>query len=558
MRIKITGLIIALAGMSGMGLAAAGAPAASLPHLERRGKATQLIVNGRPFLMLAGELHNSSSSSLAYMKPIWPRLRAMHLNTVVTPLSWELIEPRPGQYDFRLLDGLLAQARAAHMHLVFLWLASWKNGMSSYAPVWVKSNTRKYRRVIVRGRPVEILSPFDRATRAADAAAFAAVMRHIRAVDGQRHTVLMMQVENEVGVLGASRDHSPAANRAFAGPVPARLLHYLVTHKTRLNPGFLRYWRRHGKKTQGSWPQVFGRGARAGQIFMAWYYARYIQAVTAAGKSAYALPMYVNTWLAGHGQPPGMFPSGGPEPFVQDMWRAAGHAIDIYSPDLYDPNFSAWCRRYHVNGNPLWMPETTNGPAAAANVFYDVGEEYGLGFSPFAIDTPFPYHPPHGRGPWNFGAGMGYQMPTLAASYQMLARLWPRIAAREAKGEVRGFTLSSWPGSTEFNLNGYRVHVSLDEIFGHRAGSGFGLIMADGPNRFLGAGRGFQVTFTSLKTGDPVGLAWVDSGHLRAGRWVAGRRLNGDENKQGGAWRFDGMKMHLEKAEVYRTETKGR
>lgn len=549
-------LALALAGMGALALPAAGATAAaaSPPHLERRGEATQLIVNGRPFLMLAGELHNSSSSSLAYMKPIWPRLEAMHLNTVVTPLSWELIEPRPGQYDFHLLDGLLAQARAAHMHIVFLWLATWKNGMSSYAPVWVKRDTGKYRRVIVRGRPVEILSPFDRATRAADAAAFAAVMRHIRAVDGQRHTVLMMQVENEVGVLGASRDRSPAANRAFAGPVPARLLHYLETHKTRLNPDFLRYWRRQGEKTQGSWAQVFGQGARAGQIFMAWYYARYIQAVTAAGKAAYDLPMYVNTWLAGHGQPPGMFPSGGPEPFVQDIWRAAGHAIDIYSPDLYASNFSTWCRRYHVNGNPLWMPETTNGPAAAGNVFYDVGEEYGLGFSPFAIDTPFRYHLPHGREPWNFGAGGGYQLPTLAASYQMLAQLWPRIAERETHGQVRGFALNSWPGKTEFNLNGYRVHVSLDEIFGHRASTGFGLIMADGPNRFLGAGRGFKITFTSLKTGEPVGLAWVDSGHLRAGRWVPGRRLNGDEDEQGGAWRFDGMKMHLEKAEVYRME----
>src|SRR5271170_140192 len=129
------------------------------PHLETRGSTTQLIVDGKPFLMLSGELHNSSASSLDYMKPIWPGLAAMHLNTVVTPLSWELIEPQEGKFDFALVDGLLAQARAANERVVFLWLASWKNGMSSYAPVWVKQDTNRFPRVVEHGNEVEILSP---------------------------------------------------------------------------------------------------------------------------------------------------------------------------------------------------------------------------------------------------------------------------------------------------------------------------------------------------------------------------------------------------------------
>jgi len=60
--------------------------------------------------MLAAEIHNSSSSSLDYMRPIWPRLAAIPLNTVLTPLSWELIEPEEGKFDFTLIDGLIEDA----------------------------------------------------------------------------------------------------------------------------------------------------------------------------------------------------------------------------------------------------------------------------------------------------------------------------------------------------------------------------------------------------------------------------------------------------------------
>jgi beta-galactosidase GanA len=188
------------------------------PHLEKRGSATQLIVDGKPFLILGGELHNSSSSSLDYMKPLWTGLAGMGLNTVVTPLSWELVEPIEGKYDFTLVDALLAQARESHERIVFLWLASWKNGMSSYAPVWVKQDTKRFSRVVVKGREIELLSPASAETQKADARAFTALMQHIKQADAD-HTVLMMQVDNEVGVLGDSRERSAAADRECNAPV---------------------------------------------------------------------------------------------------------------------------------------------------------------------------------------------------------------------------------------------------------------------------------------------------------------------------------------------------
>jgi beta-galactosidase GanA len=514
---------------------ALGAQQNNAPHLEKRGVTTQLIVDGKPFLILGGELHNSSSSSLDYMQPLWSQLAGMGLNTVVTPLSWELIEPTEGTYDFALVDGLLSQARQAQERIVFLWLASWKNGMSSYPPVWVKQDTKRFPRVQLRDSQIELLSPAGVAAQQADARAFAALMQHINQVDSRDHTVLMMQVENEVGVLGDSRDRSAAAEHAFASQVPAELTRYLKAHHDSLYPRLRELWDENGAKAAGTWPEVFGNTSRADEIFMAWQYARFIHAVTAAGKAAYNLPMYVNTWLAENDSQPGSYPSGGPEPWVVDIWRAAGTAIDFYAPDLYAPNFVEWCQRYHRDGNPLFMPETRGGAPGAANVFYAVGQEAGFGFSPFAIEDDMD------------------PKQDLAVSYFAISKLAPLLLEHQAAGDVRGFVLDKQHPSVEFALGGYTVRVALDEIFGSHAEAGYGLIMATGPDEFLGAGKGFRVSFAPPASGPKVGIASIDEGSFQDGKWVPGRRLNGDENDQGGYWRFDPRHVNIERVKLYRT-----
>ncbi len=522
-------------------------PNAGIPHLEKQGTATRLVVDGKPFLILGAELLNSSSSSLDYMRPVWPKLAAIPLNTVLTPLSWELIEPEEGEFDFSLVDGLIQGARQNHLHIVFLWLASWKNGMSSYPPLWVKNDTRRFPRVVLKnGEPVEILSPLGEESMKADARAFAAVMSHIRKVDGQAHTVLMMQVENEVGVLGDTRDRSPAANKAFDDQVPSELTAYLTQHLDGLNPLLREAWQSAGSKTSGTWQEVFGSNVRADEIFMAWNYARYIQAVAAAGKAEYPIPMYVNTWLGGWSDPhPSAYPHGGPLPEVMDVWKAAGNSIDIYSGDIYTSNFADWCNWYHRADNPLFVPEAVGGAKGGAQAFYAIGQHAAIGYSPFGIDGFVDQERASDIDASN----------DLGKSYDVLAKLAPTILQHEGRGEMAGFLLDKDHPQTTLELSGYKLDVQLDHAFASDAKNAFGLIIATGPHEFLGAGTGFCISFSSTTTDSGhVGIGSVEEGTFSGGAWVPGRRLNGDEDEQGRCWRFIPTKIHIEKINLYHFE----
>ncbi len=180
--------------------------------LERRGATSILMVDGQPHLMLAGETHNSSSSSLDYMETVWDQAVSLGLNTVLLPVSWELVEPQEGVFDFELVDGLIAQARQRDMKIAMLWFGAWKNAQCYYAPEWVKTDLARFERAqVVKGHnhtnltdfhnmPYSTLSYLCDATCQADARAFATLMAHLKRVDGDERTVVMVQVENETGI----------------------------------------------------------------------------------------------------------------------------------------------------------------------------------------------------------------------------------------------------------------------------------------------------------------------------------------------------------------------
>jgi hypothetical protein len=541
-----------------------GQAASGVPHFQKQGTATQLIVDGAPFLAVTGELGNNTATSLENMQPIWSKLVAGNLNCVLAAVHWAQLEPVEGQYEFALVDGLIQEARRNNLKLVFLWFGSWKNGLSSYVPYWVKQDYKRFPRIQTKGgKTLELLSALGDATRDADARAFRALMRHIKEVDGQRHTVVMIQVENEVGALRDSRDRSAPANRTFAGAVPRELMSYLQQHKDTLIPELREVWAANGSKTSGTWEEVFGPGKPdsvdmpiqttsppmspeehdkswrqlhwpVDEIFMAWNYARFVGKVIEEGKAEYNIPMFVNAWLQ---QPnhawPGSYPSGGPLPQVHDIWRAGAPAADAFAPDLYLEYFDQVAERFTRNGNPLVIPETS---ANAANVMSAFGKFNAIAFSPFGIERSV--------GPDT----------ELAAAYRVITQLAPEIAAQQGKGTITAVRMNRGDAPLNVKLGDYtldltyigagRVPIAPEATAageqrpqgGPPAVQAAAILMAAGPNEFyFGAGAGgLRIGFTANTPGPRiVGLGDVQEGKFVDGKWKVVRQLGGDDTGQG-------------------------
>lgn len=488
---------------------------ADRPRLRRQGEAVQLVVQGKPFIMLGGELHNSSASSLDYARPLFDKLARCGLNTVLAPVCWELVEPAEGEYDFTLVDGLIGLARERGLKLVPLWFGTMKNAISCYTPSWVKTDLRRFPRAeTTPGLASWTVSPFCTEAAACDARAFAAVMRRIREVDAGAQTVVMVQVENETGILNAPRDYSAAACRAFEGPAPEALLQRLAERREALRPELRQAWESCGARTEGTWQAVFGRDAE--EIFMGWHIARFVDAVAEAGRRQYDLPMYANAWLVhGPGFPPGKYPSGGPVSKLLDVWQAAAPHIDLIAPDIYKPDFRDTCADYATQGNPLFIPEARRTPAAAGNVLYALGRHGALGFAPFGIEDIEETHP-------------------LVETYKALRGMLPLIADAQGQGRMTGFVQEADEESWTAELGGYRFRCRTNAKLADLPAPGAALLIESGGGEFYCIGRGLTLTFAPVNAALPTAeIVALDAGAFADGRWVNGRRLNGDETAHG-------------------------
>ncbi len=514
----------------------------ALPVIRGR----QLLVDGKPYLAIGGELHNSSTSSPAYMEPVWEKLQKMHVRTVVSTVTWEDLEPEEGKFDYTTLDAQIEQARQRDMRLVLIWFGAFKNAGSTYAPTWVRQDTVRFPRALVRAQlkeaftykgamPRPVLSVFTPALMNADRFAFVALMQHLAKID-TNHRVIMVQVNNEVGLLRDSRDRSPQAEAAWQQPVPPALLRYLVQYQTRLKPELLAVWSRQGRRRAGSWSEVFGNDWQADEIFMAWHFARYTETLAAAGRKALDLPMYANAWLGPQeGQPnAGQYPSGGPAKRVLDIWHAAAPSLALLAPDIYVPDAKVPLEDYDHAGNPIFVPEAQ---FRTGDMFWALGAHRALGFSVFGIED-------------------GRVDGQLAQAFSLLNPAADVITKAQAEGRIAGILLEAGK-SAEIRLGGYVISVRETQTLlkqmmldvGLQAppeprplpsetegpssrpapgdGRAFGLIIDEGNDSFLLIGKGFTADFAF--GGRLTEVDRVEEGHFVGSVWRRARVLNGDE-----------------------------
>jgi hypothetical protein len=353
----------------------AGAP--PLPRLVKKDGRFALFVDDAPYLVLGAEdLMLGVESTWPRRPKVWLAMDYLHVNTVEIPVYWNQFEPRPGQYDYTVIDRLLTEARQHHVRLAPLWFGTYKNGSQHYMPDWMKLDPVRYAHALDKdGNAVDSPSPYAAASLDADKKAFSALMRHLKAVDPQR-TVIMVQVENETGTWGSVRDYSPAAQKLFEAPVPPEVLSAMQVKTDTQAP---------------NWQQAFGPDAD--EYFHAWSVARYVGQVAAAGKAVYPLPMFANAAVRNplHPGPASSYESGGPTDNVLAIWKAAAPALDFLAPDDYQNDPAAYLKvlqLYHRDDNPLYLPET--GCPGCARFFFTALGLQAIGVSP-ASDTTQPY-----------------------------------------------------------------------------------------------------------------------------------------------------------------------
>ena len=536
-------------------------------QLEKRNQDTVLLVDGKPFIMLAGEVHNSDSSSPTYMEGIWDIAEGLGMNTLLLPVTWEMVEPEQGTFDFSVPQKLIEQARAREMHIVFLWFGSWKNAECMYAPAWVKKDTETYKRAeIVKGQkkagrrvsaqmPVQIpyysLSYLCEATCKADAKAFAALMTFLKDFDEKEQTVLAVQVENETGLLGAAREVSDEADAAFAARVPQDFVDYMRAH-TETMVDDVRASVENGAAS-GTWSEVFGENAE--EIFSAYYVSSYVNAVAAAGKAIYPLPLAANCWLNKPDDTPGFYPSGGPVSRVHEVWDFCAPAIDVYCPDIYVSYFDDVCKEYVRRGNPLFIPESATHSYCAPRLVYTVGHYHAMCYSPFGFDDigkPFTatqgylfgmdVTDPALKTPQNFaeygklGSILKSMMPLLGDAYGT-DRL--QAVSAEASGaaklaglsmqEMMKLMMTGQVTQPVMHFGDVNVTARLTSPMQPRT-DGVLLALKVADDELYLVGNACSIDLASANADAPnLDLLLVEEGTFKDNTWCPGRRFNGDE-----------------------------
>lgn len=507
-----------------------------IPQLVQKDGRFALMVDGAPYLILGGQANNSSNYP-AMLDKVWAGIADMQANTLVMPVAWEQIEPVEGRFDFSFLDTLVREARQHNVRLVILWFGTWKNTGPSYTPTWVKTDNKRFPRLSNKdGTTSYSLSPLYDTTREADKKAYVELMKHIKAIDGAQRTIIMMQVQNEVGVYGAARDFSPKGDALMNQPVPAALL---AKYKKQPVIG------------QNNWNEVFGKDAD--EYFHAWSIATYCDDIAAAGKAVYALPTYMNDALKdplNPDQPAGSYASGGPTYNVLDVYKAAAPHIDILAPDLYSAasnSYEATLKFYRRPDNALFVAESGNRSVYARYIFSALGQQ-AIGFDPFGFDYTGYSNYPLGEKDW--GPDKVKPFGTVYKLFGSFDRVWAKLSYESqvwGVSEPDDHTAQTLDLGTKWNAKvTYRQwQFGMPEWDpenkngfpeGSDVPSGGVAVARLSDNEFLVAGLNARISFGAGADNASKGMLLdrVEEGHYdSAGHWIFERVWNGDETDYG-------------------------
>ena len=488
-----------------------------IPQLVKKDGRYALMVDGAPYLILGAQVHNSSAWP-GMLPKVWPAMEFLNVNTVEIPVYWEQFEPRQGQYDYTLVDLLLAEARQHHVRLVLLWFGTWKNGSQHYMPEWMKLAPDRYSHVIDKnGHPTDSPSPYATASLELDKLAFAVFMRHLKAADPQR-TVIMVQVENEAGSWGSLRDYSPAALKLFEAPVPADVLKAMQVKPVAAG---------------ANWQAAFGSEAEV--AFHAWSVANYVGEVAAAGKAVYPLPLYTNAALRDPLKPgaPGTYESGGPTDNVIPIWKVAAPALDLVAPDIYQDDPAAYLKvleLYHRDDNALFVPET--GGAQNARFFFSALGLQAIGFAPFGLDYT------GGRGETGDTKEREAFLNPWAMNYRLIGPMQREVARLNFEGKLQAVAEEKGKLTQTLSFGVWNAVVSYgarrnNEAVGNAQPVGRVLVAQLKDNQFLVTGYFCRVDFRPAAADQHRQFLKVEEGTYENGAFKFLRIWNGDETDWG-------------------------
>lgn len=549
--------------------------------------------NGQPMLLLGLQAHNSSTGTDMIKKTI----HAVSLyggNLLEAPVYWNKIEIEQDIYDMTLVKDLIDETREAGLKLIILWFAASKNGHPNYTPDYIKLNPQLYRIALGPDKaPVPSLSPHCHATLERDKKAFEKLIGFIREYDNKEHTVMAVQVENEMGYANTDRDYSLLAQEDYDKPVPEEIRDVILDdtgldnseskdngleNKRQEDSGQENSGQMSGipvnikqeengpknsrfqmEDLQGvgnsTWRGCFGRHAH--EAFSSWYHARYINEIAKAGKKIYDIPMIANVMIGeqGYEETGRCYNGGSAVGRMLDIWKKGAPDLDLICPDMYEQvksNYSRICSRYSRPDNALFIPESeVSGEANAMNAIMAVADYKAIGLCCFGAESAL-----------NPDGTLLEEAKTMAVTMKTIAALAPLLVKYHGTDNIHAVIQEEFAKQQYIKLPGYhvlahfinknksaqsygsRINMKSEENKWNLEIRGRGLLIQSQEDEFYLSGAGIALDFIrrpdpmddnpyihlSSRQSGQLNFLSVEEGHFEKDQWVTDYIRNGDES----------------------------